>query len=192
MWACGVNGVIRTHMTISSVRLDVDSSALWSMLVSACLTLAFVICSSKRWSPAVCTSLSSRPVVPGSAGDAMAPPDFGRSVNPISTKGGRLCPPYNTGTPGFSDLPTALSSAAAAARHYSEIKVTFPIWCTTKTWFSRMNRGRNNGLIEKFHFLQLWTRTKILAPVDFFDSIKNKSMNTLRHRRSWFLVKKTI
>ena len=38
----------------------------------------------------------------------MAPPDFGRSVNPISTKGGRLCPPNNTGTPGFSDLPTAL------------------------------------------------------------------------------------
>ena len=82
--------------------------------------------------------------------------------------------------------------SATAARHYSEIKVTFPIWCTTKTWFSRMNRDRNNGLIEKFHFLQLWTRTKILAPVDFFDSIKNKSMNTLRHRRSWFLVKKTI
>ena len=38
----------------------------------------------------------------------MKPPDFGRSVNPISTKGGRLCPPNNTGTPGFSDLPTAL------------------------------------------------------------------------------------
>ena len=52
----------------------------------------------------------SRPVVPGGAGGAMAPPDFGRSVNPISTKGGRLCPPNNTGTPGFSDLPTALIS----------------------------------------------------------------------------------
>ena len=37
------------------------------------------------------------------------PPVFGRSVNPISTKGGRLCPPDNTGhPPGFSDLPTAL------------------------------------------------------------------------------------
>ena len=34
--------------------------------------------------------------------------DFGRSVNPISTKGGRLCPPSNTGTPGFSGLLTAL------------------------------------------------------------------------------------
>ena len=29
-------------------------------------------------------------------------------INPISTKGGRLCPQNDTGTPGFSDLPTAL------------------------------------------------------------------------------------
>ena len=49
-----------------------------------------------------------RGVVPGGAGGAMSPPDFDRSVNPISTKGGRLCPPNNTGTPGFWDLPTAL------------------------------------------------------------------------------------
>ena len=34
--------------------------------------------------------------------------DFSRSVNPISTRRGRLCPPNNAGTPGFSDLPTAL------------------------------------------------------------------------------------
>ena len=32
---------------------------------------------------------------------AMAPPDFGRLVNPISTKGGRLCPSNSTGTPDF-------------------------------------------------------------------------------------------
>ena len=50
----------------------------------------------------------NRGVVPGGAGDAMTPPDFGRSVIPISTRGDRLCPPNNTGTPGFSDLPTAL------------------------------------------------------------------------------------
>ena len=50
-----------------------------------------------------------RPVVPGGAGGAMASPDFGRSVNPISTmERGRLYPPNNTGTPWFSDLPTAL------------------------------------------------------------------------------------
>ena len=53
-------------------------------------------------------SIYIRGVYPGGAGGAIAPPDFGRSVNPISIKGGRLCPPNNTGTPGFSDLPTAL------------------------------------------------------------------------------------
>ena len=47
----------------------------------------------------------SRPVVPGGAGGA---PDFGRSVNLISAKGSKLCPPNNTGTSGFSDLPTVL------------------------------------------------------------------------------------
>ena len=52
--------------------------------------------------------LPLRPVVPGGAEGAMAPPHFGRSVKPISPKGGRLCPPNNTGTPGFSDLQTAL------------------------------------------------------------------------------------
>ena len=35
----------------------------------------------------------SRGVVPGGAECAMAHPDFGRSVNPISTRGGdKLCP----------------------------------------------------------------------------------------------------
>ena len=32
-------------------------------------------------------------VVPGGAGGAMAHPDFDRSVDPISTRGDRLCPP---------------------------------------------------------------------------------------------------
>ena len=45
---------------------------------------------------------------------SMAPPEFGRWVNPISTKGGRLCQPNNTGTPGFSDLPTALHQSLRA------------------------------------------------------------------------------
>ena len=34
-----------------------------------------------------------RGVDPGGARGAMAPPDFVRSVNPISTRGDRLCPP---------------------------------------------------------------------------------------------------
>ena len=34
----------------------------------------------------------SRVVVPGGAGGAMEPPDFGRLVSPISTRRDRLCP----------------------------------------------------------------------------------------------------
>ena len=56
----------------------------------------------------VLVSTYCRSVVPGDAGGAMAPSDF-RSVNHISTRGGRLCPPNNTGTPGLSGLPTALT-----------------------------------------------------------------------------------
>jgi hypothetical protein len=67
------------------------------------------------------TCYDIRPVVPGGAGGAMAPPDFGRSVNPISINGDRLWPPNNTGTPGFSDLPTALD-------------MTYGPWCIFKNF----------------------------------------------------------
>ena len=55
-------------------------------------------------------AFSSRPVVPGGAGGVMAPPIFGASVNPISTRkgGGQIMPPHHE----FSDLPTALSDLA--------------------------------------------------------------------------------
>ena len=33
-------------------------------------------------------------VVSGGAGDALAPPEYGSSVNPIPTRDGRLCPPH--------------------------------------------------------------------------------------------------
>ena len=37
---------------------------------------------------------SCRAVVSGGAEGALAPPEFGSSVNPIPTGGGRLCPPH--------------------------------------------------------------------------------------------------
>ena len=46
--------------------------------------------SGRNWIPML---ISFRPVVPGCAGCVMVHPDFGRSVNPISTRGNRLCPP---------------------------------------------------------------------------------------------------
>ena len=52
------------------------------------------------------------------AGGAMAPPYFGRSVNPISTVYAHL---ITTGTPGFSDLPMALYIHGCSTQfpHYS-------------------------------------------------------------------------
>ena len=52
------------------------------------------------------TGVSSLGVL--ATGGAMAPPDFGRSVNPISTRGTDYVHLITTGSPGFSDLPTAL------------------------------------------------------------------------------------
>ena len=49
-----------------------------------------------------------RPVASGGAGGARAPPLFGRSVNPISTRGGTFSPPSIMCPPRFSDLATAL------------------------------------------------------------------------------------
>ena len=50
-------------------------------------------------------TMTARGVVPGGVGVAMAPPNFGRSVNPISIRGrGRLCPPNNSGTPDFQTI----------------------------------------------------------------------------------------
>ena len=49
--------------------------------------------SAKRDFTEMTVQVSYRPVVPGCAGCAMAHPDFGISVNPISTRGGRVCPP---------------------------------------------------------------------------------------------------
>ena len=50
----------------------------------------------------------NRGVIPGGARGAMAPQDFDRSVNPISTRGADYAHLITTGTPEFSDLPTAL------------------------------------------------------------------------------------
>ena len=46
----------------------------------------------------------------GGARDDMVPPDFGRSVNPISTEEGKLCPHITSPPPRFSNLPKSLGS----------------------------------------------------------------------------------
>ena len=57
------------------------------------------------------TETIPRPVASGGAGGALAPPVFGRSIHPISTRVGTLSLPITTSPPGFSDLAMALPYA---------------------------------------------------------------------------------
>ena len=64
-------------------------------------------------------------VVPGGARGTMAPPDFGRSVNLISTRGTNYAHLITAGTPGFSDLPTVLHSTAQWGQTLYEVSLNF-------------------------------------------------------------------
>ena len=46
---------------------------------------------------------------PGGPGGPLAPPIFGRSVNPIPTGGGQIMPTITTGPPKVFHLPASLS-----------------------------------------------------------------------------------
>ena len=70
-------------------------------------TLARSPCATKWY--VVCAKELSEPGVLGMC--AMAPPDFGRSVNPISARRADYAHHITTCPSGFSDLPTALTVA---------------------------------------------------------------------------------
>ena len=84
-----------------------------------------------------------RGVVPG----GVAPPDFGRSVNPISTRGGgRLCLLNNTGNPGFSDLPTALLRTTQWDQNFGESafnRYNLMIFCQLFLWIKSKSLGKH-------------------------------------------------
>ena len=54
---------------------------------------------------------------PGGPGGPVAPPIFGRSVNPITTGEGRLSPPITSGTPKIFHLPTSLQVKSLLKLH---------------------------------------------------------------------------
>ena len=56
---------------------------------------------------------------PGGPGGPLAPPIFGRSVNPIPTGEGRLSPPITTGTPNVFHLPASLGIMAIPVVEFS-------------------------------------------------------------------------
>ena len=51
----------------------------------------------------------SRAVVSGGAEGALAPPEFGSSVNPIPTRGADYAHHITASTPGFENLTTSLN-----------------------------------------------------------------------------------
>ena len=84
----------------------------WS-IVPCLVTIKVTDCTVSLWLITDCTLC--RPVVPGGAGGPGFAIDYCRSVNPISTREGRLCPHITIGIPGFSDLPTALLCISKSA-----------------------------------------------------------------------------
>ena len=70
-----------------------------------------------------------RAVVSGGAEGALDPPEFGTSVNPILTRGGRLCPRLCTASiPGFENLTTTL---------LYEMKIITPFYLTHEVKVSK-------------------------------------------------------
>ena len=101
-----------------------------------------------------------RPVVPEGAGLAMAPPDFGRSVNPISTRGTDYAHLIITGTSGFSHLPTALSLRPPASFGLYDALVdhgSLNMWMWLLCWTYELdhiwleNRYRNPWYVLESH-----------------------------------------
>ena len=91
------------------------------------------------------------------AGGASAPPNFDRSVNPISTMGGgRLCPPqyYQVpDPPGFSDLATGLQcikSSGQKSKLYSNNHMIINSHCFLKLLFIK-------EIIKSFHKSNLYS-----------------------------------
>ena len=78
------------------------------------------------------SEVQCRPVFPGCAGCAMAHLDFGRSVNPISTRGDRLCPPnyYLLAHPDFQTFRRPWNMSCQATFHQeksSQFKIPMSI-----------------------------------------------------------------
>jgi hypothetical protein len=89
----------------------------------------------------------------------MAPPDFGRSVNPISTRGDRLGPPNYYGHPQIfipSDGPDTIGTSSSTNRY---IKMTSSGNFFVKFAVSKLQR--NYSLIHRYilsHSSVMWLR----------------------------------
>ena len=102
------------------------------------------------------TACAPRGVVPGGVRGTMAPPDFGRSVNPISTRGDRLCPPNCFCHPQIFRPSDSLCTKQLASAHpkFLKGKAFWLFFCpppytvAVYVWFCPQNSSH-----EKFHLI---------------------------------------
>ena len=62
------------------------------------------------------STIYGRAVVSGGAGGALAPPEFGSSLNPIPARGADYAHHITGSTPGFGNLTTALQKPKKPAK----------------------------------------------------------------------------
>ena len=113
---------------------------------------------------------SARDVVPGGAMAPGADSDFGRSVNPISTRGTEYAHQITTGTPGFSDHPTALSTQETSI----EISVITPSTPSAPVTNPRMQYLRSPSLPAYENVVSEQSTNNIETPPPDYDETVNK------------------
>ena len=96
-------------------------------------------------------SLGYRHATRGEAGGAAAPPDFGGSVNPISTRGDTLSPPSTTCPTGFLTLVACLLYRQTNDFNDSKLYV---YWCNTHDMIDKFLYYRSEPLIFKNNTLE--------------------------------------
>ena len=93
-----------------------------------------------------------------------------RSVNPISTRKGKLCPHITNGTPGFSDHPTALSTQETSI----EISVITPSTPSAPVTNPRMQYLRSPSLPAYENVVSEQSDNSIETPPPNYDETVNK------------------
>ena len=131
----------------------------------------------------------------------MAPPDFGRSVNPISTRGDRLCP-SNYYWPSRIFKPSDGSALEVGTwMHLAKNKVTKTcLYDATAFTLNLIKHSFCNALLinDTFYYLKknnaVWKRTRFsylptLGPTGwfpFFDRNSNQNLNRILMSSAFF------
>ena len=111
---------------------------------------------------------------PGGPGGPLAPPIFGRSVNPIRTREGRLSPPITIGPLNVFHLPASLLKPLWSRKLVDDIYLPFSMSHVKldpqKPWFiNKFNlfslrtaqQDQNSKLIRQFFLSKIWSQKSL-------------------------------